>query len=140
MLRSENATLKTCRMFYKATVQAVLLYGIETWSLSPSSMKCLERFQICAAWQMSGKQPGQNGDGSWIYPRSEDMLKAVGLKSIANYVDVRRQTVANFIVNQPIHELCVGAVRKRGSPLQPFWWDQSRPSAPPQSGQGPCNH
>ncbi len=39
------------------------------------------------------------------------------------HVDVRCQTVANFIVNQPIYELCVGAVRKRGSPVRPFWCD-----------------
>jgi hypothetical protein len=39
-------------------------------------------------------------------------------------MDVRRQTVANFIVNQPIWELCAGAVRRRGSPIQLFWWDQ----------------
>ena len=39
-------------------------------------------------------------------------------------MDVRRQTVANFIVNRPIWELCAGAVRRRGSPIRPFWWDQ----------------
>jgi hypothetical protein len=50
VLRAENATPKICGMFYKATVQAVLLYGSETWSLSPSSMKCLEGFHIRAAW------------------------------------------------------------------------------------------
>ncbi len=42
MLWAENARPKTCRIFYKATVQALLLYGSETWGLSPSSMKCLE--------------------------------------------------------------------------------------------------
>ena len=104
-------------MFYKATVQAVLLYGSETWSLSPLSMKCLEGFHICAVWRMSGKRPEQNVDGSWMYPRSEEVLEAVGMKSIAHYVDVQRQTVANFIVNRPIHELCMGAVRKRGLPV-----------------------
>jgi hypothetical protein len=124
VLRSENATPKTCRMFYKVTVQAVLLYRSETWILSPSSMKRLEGFHIRAAWQMSSKLPGRNKDGSWTYPRSEDVLKAVGLKSIAHYVYVGRQTIANFIVNQPILELCAGAVRKRGLPVQPFWCDQ----------------
>ncbi len=99
VLQAENATPKTCGMFYKATVQAVLLYGSETWSLSPSSMKRLEGFHICAAWQMSGKQPERNKDGSWAYPRLEDVLKAVGLKSIAHYMDVQCQTIANFIVN-----------------------------------------
>ncbi len=124
MLQSENATPKTCGMFYKATVQAMLLYGSETWSLSPLSMKCLEGFHIRAAWQMSGKRPEWNKDGSWTYPRLEDVLKAVGLKSIAHSVDVQCQTIANFIVNQRIHELCRGAVRKRGLPVEPFWWDQ----------------
>jgi hypothetical protein len=124
VLRAENATPKTCGMFYKATVQAVLLYGSETWSLSPSSMKRLEGFHVRAAWRMSGKRPERNVDGSWTYPRSEEVLEAVGMKSIAHYVDIRRQTVANFIVNRPIHELCARVVRKRGSPVRPFWGDQ----------------
>jgi hypothetical protein len=99
VLRAENATPKTCGMFYKVTVQAVLLYGSETWSLSLSSMKHLEGFHIRAAWRMSGKRPEWNVDGSWTYPRSADVLEAVGLKPIAHYVAVRQQTIANFIVN-----------------------------------------
>jgi hypothetical protein len=99
VLRAENATPKTCGMFYKATVQAVLLYGSETWSLSPSSMKCLEGFHIRATWRMSGKRPERNVDGSWTYPYSEDVLEAVGMKPIAHYVAVRRQIIVNFIVN-----------------------------------------
>ncbi len=39
VLRAENATARTCRIFYKATVQAVLLYGSKTWNLSPMSVK-----------------------------------------------------------------------------------------------------
>jgi hypothetical protein len=124
VLLAENATPKTCRMFYKATVQAVLLYGSETWSLSPLSMKRLKGFHICAAWQMSGKRPERNVDGSWTYPRSEEVLEAVGMKSISHYLAVRQQTIANFIVNRPIHELCTGAARKRGLPVRPFLWDQ----------------
>ena len=63
-------------------------------------------------------------DGSWLYPHSADVLKAAGLQTIAHFMDMHWQTVTNFIVNQPIWELCVGAVRRRGSPVQPFWWDQ----------------
>jgi hypothetical protein len=83
VLRAENVMPKMCGMFYKATVQAVLLYGSEMWSLSPLSMKRLEGFHICAVWQMSGKRPEQNVNGSWTYPRSEEVLEAVGMKSIA---------------------------------------------------------
>ena len=111
VLRAENTTPKMCG------VQAVLLYGSEMWSLSPLIMKGLEGFHIPAVWQMSGKRPERNVDGSWTYPRSEEVLEAVGMKSIAHYVDVRCQTVANFIVNRPIHELCARVVRKRGSPV-----------------------
>ncbi len=87
-------------------------------------MKRLEGFHIHAAWRTSGKRPEWNVDGSWTYPRSEDVLEAVGMKPIAHYVAVRQQTIANFIVNQLILELCAGAVRKRGSPVRSFWWDQ----------------
>ncbi len=52
------------------------------------------------------------------------MLDAAGLHTIAQYMDVHRQTVANFIVNRTIWELCAGAVRRRGLPIQLFWWDQ----------------
>ncbi len=96
MLRAENAAPNTCGMFYKAIVQAVLLYGSKTWSLSPSSMKRLEGFHIRAAWQMSGKRPERNVDGSWTYPRLEKVLEAVKMKSIAHYVGVQQQTIANF--------------------------------------------
>ena len=99
VLRAENANARTCGMFYTATVQAVLLYGSETWSLSPMSVKRLEGFHIHAAWRMSGMRPEKKPDGSWSYPRSKDVLEAAGLQTIAHYMDVRRQTVTNFIVS-----------------------------------------
>jgi hypothetical protein len=99
VLQAENATPKMCGVFYKVTMQAVLLYGSETWSLSPLSMKRLEGFHIRAAWRMSGKRPERDVDGSWMYPYSEEVLEAVGMKYIAHYVDIQQQTVENFIVN-----------------------------------------
>jgi hypothetical protein len=65
VLRAKNATARTCGMFYKATVQAVLLYGSEAWNLSPTSVKQLEGFYIRAAWRMSGLQPEKKPNGSW---------------------------------------------------------------------------
>ncbi len=117
VLQAENATPKTCGMFYKANVQAMLSYRSETWSLSPSSMKRLEGFHIHAVWQMSGKRPEWKEDGFWTYPHLEDMLTAVGLKPIAHYVNMQQQTVVNLIVNWLIYELCAGAVRNRGLPV-----------------------
>ncbi len=89
MLQAENASSRMSGMFYKATVQAVLLHGSEMWCLSSSSVKRLEGFHICAAGQMTGNRPKRNEDGSWTYPCLADVLEAAGLKTIANYMDVR---------------------------------------------------
>ena len=76
-------------VFYKATVQAVPLYGSETWSLSPSSVKHLEGFHIHVAWRMTSNRPNRNVDGSWMYRCSADVLNAAGLKTITHYMEVR---------------------------------------------------
>jgi hypothetical protein len=39
VLRAENAAPKVCGVFYKATVQAELLFGGEKWKLSPLNLK-----------------------------------------------------------------------------------------------------
>lgn len=41
LLRSENIEPRVCGMFYKAVVQAVLLYSSETWALTDSQKRCL---------------------------------------------------------------------------------------------------
>ena len=46
--------------------------------------------------------PEKKANGSWSYPCSKDVLEAASLQTIAYYMDVRRQTVPNFIVNRPI--------------------------------------
>ncbi len=50
VLRAENASPKVCDVFYTATIQAVLLFGSETWNLAPLGLKCLEGFHLWAAW------------------------------------------------------------------------------------------
>ncbi len=88
VLRAENTLPKICGVFYKATVQAVLLFGSETWKLSPLSLKSLERFHVCAACCMAGKMPTKNPDGTWTYPCLRDVLKAVGSRTIGHYIGV----------------------------------------------------
>ena len=79
-------------------LMAVLLFGSETWNLAPSSLKRLEGFHIQAAWRMAGTGPWQSSDGSWTYPDTDAVMKAVGLHSISHYVEVRRQHIFHFIV------------------------------------------
>ncbi len=48
---------------------------------------------------MAGMQTAQNPDGTWTYPNSKEVLKAVGLKTIGEYIDVRKETIARFIMD-----------------------------------------
>ena len=48
---------------------------------------------------MSGLRPEKKPDGTWLYPHLVDVLKKTGLEMITHYMDVCRQTVANFILN-----------------------------------------
>jgi hypothetical protein len=111
-IRAENASPRACNIFYKATVQSILLFGSETWNLSLSSLKLLEGFHIRAAWHMTGKRPVKLRDGTWTYPNSVQVLEDAGLKTVAHYIAVRRQHIANYIVNKPIFMTCVEGGRR----------------------------
>ncbi len=46
VLRSKNASPRVCGYFYKAVVQAVMLFGSESWNLTPALLTRLEGFRI----------------------------------------------------------------------------------------------
>ena len=83
VLRSENASPRVAAKFYKAMVQAVLLYGSETWVLSPTALARLEGFHIRAAYRMAKRNRPRRGPGNqWVYPKSEDVLEECGMHTI----------------------------------------------------------
>eukprot|EP00985_Skeletonema_marinoi_P006129 scaffold2657_cov155-Skeletonema_marinoi.AAC.9 len=83
-----------------AVVQAVLLYGSETWVLTASAMRCLEGFYYRAACQ-------------------------VGLYTLTEYIDKRRKTIGAYIIKErSIFDLCRNGERRRGTSSRRWWWDQ----------------
>jgi hypothetical protein len=86
-------------------VQAVLLYGSETWVLSAAALASLEGFHIRAAYRMAVRHKPQWGPGNrWIYPQSKDVLEECGVSTLEEYitVTVRRQTIAVDVATRPI--------------------------------------
>ena len=70
-------------------------------------------------------KPSRNPiDGLWVYPPSDEVLEEVGLHPIVHYIEVRRQTVASFIVHRPIFDFCTDGERRRGASPRQFWWEQ----------------
>ncbi len=112
--------------FYLAVVQAVLLYGSKTWVTSPQAMARLEGFHIRAAWQMARRHKPRRGPWKeWVYPKSEDVLTECGMKMIAEYVQICRQTIAVYVATRPILQECRQGEQQRGVVPHRWWWEQS---------------
>jgi len=89
VLRRENAPPRVSAKFYKAIVQSVLLYGSETWVLSPAALARLEGFHIRAAYRMAKEHVPRWGPlQQWVYPSSEAVLEECGMHTIEHYIDV----------------------------------------------------
>jgi hypothetical protein len=116
VLRRENAPPRVSAKFYKAIVQSVLLYGSETWVLSPAAMARLEGFHIRAAYRMAKEHVPRRGPNlQWVYPSSEAVLEECDMHPIQLYIDVQRETIAKYVVGRSILAECQGADRRRGS-------------------------
>ena len=114
---------KVCGMFYKATIQAVLLYGSKLWNLTTVMMKKLEGLYSTAAYRMTRTHtPRENNDGSWIYPASKDVFEEVGLHPIGHYIRVRRNSIIEFVATRPVYEFCKSTERKPGTSHHRKWW------------------
>ena len=81
--------------------QSVLLFGSESWVLSPALLARLEGFHVRAAWRMArDNKPRRGADRVWSYPRTADVLEEVGLRSMEEYIRRRRNTIADYVATK----------------------------------------
>jgi hypothetical protein len=125
VLRSKNVSPFVTARFYQAIIQAILLYGSKLWVISWTAMARLEGFHICATYRMAKKnRPKRGPNREWIYPRSEDVLKECGMKTMEEYILACRQTIAVYVATRPILNKCRQGERKRGAISRHWWWEQ----------------
>ena len=110
--------------FYVAVVQAVLLFGSEMWVLTPQLEKALEGFHHRAERRMAVMGPKRQPDGTWLYPPIGAALTMVGLEEIGVYISRRQNTVAQYIANHLIMDLCLAAEQNPGMRLSSQLWEQ----------------
>ena len=63
ILSREGVTKRVLGNFFKAVVQQVLLFGAETWVVSPRMERALSAFIHGAARRITGRQPRRGRDG-----------------------------------------------------------------------------
>ena len=99
----------TVGRFYVEVVQAVLLFGSETWLLTPRLEKSLEGFHHGVVWRMAGMVPKRQHGVTWVYISIGEDLAMLGVKEIGVYIARCQNTVAQYIVTRPIMDLCLTA-------------------------------
>jgi hypothetical protein len=110
--------------FYQAIVQAILLYGSETWVISRTALARLKGFHIRAAYRMAKTNKPKHGPGNvWEYPRLVDVLKECGMKTMEEYIRICRQTIATYVATRPILAKCRRGDRRRGAVPHQWWWE-----------------
>ncbi len=125
VLRAENVPPRIAAKFYKAVVQAMLLYGSKTWVLLTTALASLEGFHISAAYQMAVRHKPRRGPRHcWIYPKLKDVLEECGMSTLAEYITVCRQTIAMYVVTCPVLTKCRQGKQKRGAVPHHWWWEQ----------------
>ena len=64
ILSREGAYPKVSGYFFKAVTQAVLLFGVDTWVITPRMEWALSSFQHRVARRLTGRHPRRRGGGS----------------------------------------------------------------------------
>ena len=95
-------TYPDLQMYHVAILHSRLLSANPIHDAIPGGLSC-----SCREAHDTGMMPKRKSDGSWVYPDSEKVLKAAGLRTIAHYVGVRRATVLRYVSKRPIYELCI---------------------------------
>ena len=75
ILIRKGATKRVSCNFFKAVVHQVLLFGAETWVVSPRKERALSAFIHGAARWLTERQLRRGRDGKWFYPSLEGAMK-----------------------------------------------------------------
>ena len=121
----EGATTRISGMFFKSVVQQVILFGAETWVVTPRKEKALSGFIHGAARRLTGRQARIGFNGKWHYPSLVGSMKEAGLTDIGKSIANRQNMVAQYIATRPLLDLCEEARAREGSRVPLRWWNQT---------------
>ena len=103
----EGADTEVSGHFLKALVQKVLLFGEEMWVLTPRIERALNRQKR-----------------SWDYPPLSEAMAEAGFEDSRTYVTRRQNNVAQYILTQPIMDLCAWSAQRPGGWVSWRWWEK----------------
>ena len=124
ILVREGADPRVSGMFFKTVFQAVLLFGSETWVLTPHMEWDMDSFQHRFPRRITGSHPRRWGEGGWEYPPLTSAMEETVSKETGVYIQKRQNTAAQYIATRPILNLCERSVWRLGAWVSRRWWKQ----------------
>ena len=112
--------------FYLTIVQAVLLYGADSWVVSEKDLSKRKSFHKRAIWHMIGTHIQKLNDGEWVYTDHCKLIFKSRLFSIETYLERRRGTLWEYFNNHRkglVEEMERMDAFRRGC-TKLLWWDQ----------------
>ena len=125
ILGREGATARISGDFFKGVVQQVLLFGAETWVVTPRMERALSGFLHGASRRLTGRQARRGRNSTWHYPSLEGAMREAGLTDIGKSIANRQNTVAQYIATRPLLDLCEEARARKGARVPMRWWNQT---------------
>lgn len=122
ILAAQHLPPTIASIFYKAVVQAVLLYGSETWVITKRALTLLDSFHHRIARQITGQHVYQGPQGTWIYPDPKETLEKAGLFPMRTYLLRRRNYLQPYLANHPVTLLGQQHPRDGNNCTQKFLW------------------
>ena len=113
ILSREGATKRVSGNFFNAVVQQVLLFGAETWVMSPRMERSLSAFIHGEARRITGRQPRRGRDGKCFYPSLEGSMTEAGLTDVQTSINRKQNTVAQYIATRPLLDRQRGTTTSR---------------------------
>ena len=103
-------------------VQAMLMFGLETWVLTPRMGWALGGLQHRVARRITGRQPKRREYGGWEYPPLVAAIEEASFEEIGYYILKRQKMVAKYISTPPILDHCDKHLRRPVECVARRWW------------------
>ena len=126
ILKQEGASAKCMAKFYITVVQAVLLYGADSWTISRRNERKLVSFHRQAVCYLTNTHIQKLETGTWFHPTHDPLFRKCGLFLMETYLERRRGTLRKYL------ETYRGSLLRRAENCNKhcfhvgkvLWWDQ----------------
>ena len=126
ILKREGANAVCMGRFYLVVVQAVLLYGSDSWTITEGNLKRIRSFHNRAVRYLTGKHICKRNE-IWEYPNHQELYKEAGLLPIEKYIERRRGTLRRYLETNRKDLLTKATQCKphKHHPRKVLWWKQT---------------